>query len=510
MHASLTLLLCFLIALTSGCGRSTTDEPSPAAPGEARAPATTAPASRGNPDDLGDYPTPVPVDTVARTSDIPRAEVRQVAQATATATTKAVEIRVDGYQEVATLNGRPAPPGRTFVVLDTSWKNVIPLQPAKAKPAGRGYGAGGLGFGVAKESKPATDTPTMEPTPYMVGNLPQHLWLITENRYADPIDVQATAQVPERLPTNRFVIARLGDVLKGRVVFAAPAGTRYMALLFLDTTYGHALVPVKGKPEDAPAPDPVTPPRQNELLELAVTEAGWATTGPKPPEGFRYFVVGMRGTSRSAGNIVQLEFDKYVFLEDDQALVAQPEINAAWLSRPFRGLAPFLPGAPNEGQLAFLLPADTQHTMLVLRPPQGGALDLPAPDVVKPSWPQPKATITDGSTVKINLLPAGAPPAGLREPQSGRQYLVLDMLAENLQPKGVELQPNQQFRIQDASGATYLPLPETNRLRFHLTGRGVVPAGGARRFQLLYSVPTGQALRLAYRGFEKMETIDLP
>lgn len=508
------------LAIAFGCGgRPQPAQSSTAASGApaAGAAGTTSPATAASPTpspfgtgELGDYPQPTPVDTVARAAEIPRVETRAV---DAGATNKAVEIRVEGYQEVATLNGRPAPAGRSFFVLDTSWKNVIPLQPAKPKPqsGGRTYGAGGLGFGVASEATPASQQqPAMEPTPYLVGEVPKHIWLVTDNRYADPIDLQATAQVPGSLPTNRFTIARLGDVLKGKLVFAAPAGARYVALLFLDTSYGNALVAVKGSPADAPAPKAVAPAQQNDLLELAVVEAGWASGGPPPPEGFRYFVVGLRGGSRSQGNIVQLELSKWLFLQTDQAFVAQSEVNAAWLARPFTGLASFLPAAPNEGQVAFLLPADARQTMVLLRPPGGGPIDLPAPDRVKATWPRAVATIADGGTLRIDCLPAGAVPAGLRPPPPGKQYLVLDLVAENLVPKGVELQPNQQFRLQDAAGTFYAPLPDSNRLVFHPTGRGVVPANLARRVQLLYLVPAGQPMRLAYRGFEKTETIGLP
>ncbi len=507
----LIILTSLVTTAVGGCGRgSQTDQSAPQRTRAAQSPSAAAPAAPAaapfGTGDLGDYPVPVPVDTVARVSDVPRVETKQIA---ATATTQAVEIRVEGYQEVASLNGRPAPSGRTFLVVDTSWKNIIPLRPAAKKSAARGYGAGGLGFGVAKESAPPAEEAPLEPTPYLVGNVPQHLWLVTDNRYTDPIDVQATAQVPGHLPTNRLMIARLGEVVKGKVVFDAPAGARYMALQFLDTTYGHALVPLKGTPESAPLPKTLTPPQQNELLELAVTDALWATSGPPAPDGFKYFIVSLRGVSRSQGDIVQVEIGKYLFVTDDQAFVTQPEPNANWLSRPFRGLTPFLPAGPNEGQAVFLLPADTERTMLLWRPPAGGSLDLPAPDRVKPAWPAPVATIADGGTLHLHALPLAQAPTGLREPPAGRQYVVLDLVAENQQPKGVELQPNQQFRIQDASGAIYLPLPETNRLSFHLTGRGVVPGGGARRFQLLYVVPAGQSLRLAYRGFEKTDTIDL-
>jgi hypothetical protein len=476
-------------------------------------PATTAAPSA--PGDLGDYPVPTPVASVSRAADVPRAQTQAPAQAQgagAAAANKAVEIRVEGFQEVASLNGRPAPPGRAFMVVETAWKNVIPMVPAKPKPAagGRTYGAGGLGFGVGGGTRPATPSQTaLEPTPYLVGEVPKHVWLVTDNRCADPIDVPATVQTPGPLPTNRFIIQRLDDVLKGKLVFAVPAGSRYAALLFLDTSYGNVLVPVKGTPANAPAPTTLAPAQQNELLELAVTEAGWATGGPKPPEGFRYFVVGLRGVSRSAGNIVQLELGKWMFLQTEQAFVAQPEVAAAWLPRPFTGLAPFLPAAPNEGQVAFLLPADARHTMVLLRPPGVGPIDLAAPDRVKATWPQPAASIIDGATLKIHRLASGPLPPGIPAPPPGKQYVLLDLVAENLQPKGIELQPNQQFRLQDAAGVFYPPAPQSMRLAFHLTGRGVVPAGGARRFQLLYAVPAGQAMRLAYRGFEKTEAVEL-
>jgi hypothetical protein len=472
--------------------------------------ATLAPSPFGSGDDLGDYPQPTPVGVVAKAAEIPRTETRPVERKAAN---RAVEIRVEACQEVPTLNGRPAPPGRSFIVLDTSWKNVIPLQPAKPKPQGGGrtYGAGGLGFGVARESAASPQQePAMEPTPYLVGEVPKHVWLLTDNRYADSIDLQATAQMPGRLPTNRFLIPRLDDVLTGKLVFAAPAGARYVALLFLDTNYGNALVPVQGAPDDSPVPKTAAPAQRNELLELAVTEAGWADDGPKPPEGFRYFVVGLRGVSLSAGNIVQLDLNRYLFLQTEQAFVAQPEASAAWLRRPFTGLTPFLPGASNEGRAAFLLPADARQTMVLLRPPGGGPMDLPAPDRVKAAWPGSVATFTDGGTVKISFLPPGGLPPGFRPPPAGKQYLVLDLVAENLLPKGVELQPNQQFRLQDASGTFYVPMPESSRLAFRPSGRNVVPANAARRLQLLYVVPAGQQVRLSYRGFETTETLELP
>ena len=154
----------------------------------------------------------------------------------ASVTTKAVELRVEGYQATDTINGRHARPGSTFVIVDTTWKNVIPLARVEHKAPDRTSGAGNLGFGAAgKKPETGPDTSTMESTPYVVPEVPRHLWLLSDGRFADPIDVAATTATADHLPTTTFTIAKLGDVLRGKMVFEAPAAAEYQALQFLDT-----------------------------------------------------------------------------------------------------------------------------------------------------------------------------------------------------------------------------------------------------------------------------------
>jgi hypothetical protein len=86
--------------------------------------------------------------------------------------------------------------------------------------------------------------------------------------------------------------------------------------------------------------------------------------------------------------------------------------------------------------------------------------------------------------------------------------LVVDYLVENL-PSGpwLELQPEPQFALADAAGTKYEPESESVALPCGLTGDNVMPAGGWRRFPLLYTVPVGQPLSLQYRGFESTGTL---
>jgi hypothetical protein len=465
-------------------------------PGEA-APVTSAP---------GDATPVMPAQGEA-------AAPRNVAEAaSASVTTKAVELRVEGYQATDTINNRHARPGYTFVIVETTWKNIIPLTLVEHKAPDRTQGAGGLGFGTSK-SEPAGSTgppPTLESTPYVVPDVKRHLWLLSDGRYADPVDLEATLATPDHLPTPRFTVAKLGEVLRGKIVFEAPAGAVVQALQFLDTIHGHALISVKGAKSAPPPPPPMRPAKRNSVVELAVTEASWSSTDRPAPPGLRYYTLGLRGRSQSPTDIVELKFNEYAFLQNDQGCVAQPETDVSWLTRPFAKLAPFLPTAPDESQLAFLVPSDTKSVRFLLRPAKGGAVDLNVDDNAPPSWPAAVRTIQDGSTMRVLVLPTPNRPAALPPAPAGREQVLLDVVIENLKPaQGIEFDASQQLRLVDAAGGFHPPDPVSAQVPCRLTGAGVVPAGGSRRFMLVYAVPGGQSWRLQYRGFEKTEVVDL-
>lgn len=399
------------------------------------------------------------------------------------ATTKAVELSVERVELVTALGDRAAPPGEMFVVIQTSWRSLVASGPAT--PGQPGAGA------------------------YVVPSLSQRLWLLADGRSAEPIDEAATRTLPGALPAGTLTVPAGSEVLKGSVAFRAAANVSYLALLLLDAAAGDAVVAVKGRPVDAPPAPSLGVAQQNETLSLVATEAGWSERAPPPPPGFRYFTLGLRGTGKAPDDLVAVDLGASGFLQTDQGFVAEPE-QATWLRRPFARPAVFLRGYPNEGQLAFLLPAGSEQVRLLLRPRSGGMIDLPVTGQFAPGWPQPTGTITDGTTLRLLRLPPPELPADLPAPPSGRRYLAVDVLVENLRAaQPIEFQVERQLRLIGASGAAYSPVPESSRLPYRPTGSSVVPAAAARRFQTLYLVPATEPLRLEYRGFERTETVEI-
>ncbi|MEI6669004.1 MAG: hypothetical protein WCP29_12670 [Acidobacteriota bacterium] len=506
MHRPLSAtLLIALVIVAPACQRGAAPAATPTSAG-AKARLAPNPFAQASP---GDYPSPTPVASVARSETIQRAVVQTIGEGVAN---KAAELRVESYQTAKAINGRAARPGREFVVIETSWKNIIPLTLVEHKGPDRTQGAGSLGFGVSKSDSGGASTPppTMESTPYQVPDAKRHLWLLSDGRFADPVDLDATSATPGHLPMPSFTIAKLGQVLRGKIVFEAPAGATVQALQFLDTQYGHAVIPVKGGKAASSPPPPLRTAVKNTVLELAVTEASWSSTERPAPPGLRYYTVGVRGRSLSPTDIVEVKLDEYAFLQTDQGCVAQPEADAAWLARPLARLAPFLPTAPDEGQMVFLVPADAKGFKFLLRPKNGGALDLNLDDSAAPAWPAPVRTIQDGLTLRVLVLPSPARPAALPPAAAGHDQVVLDLVVENMKPtQGIEFNVAQQLRLLDGAGHIYPPDRLSAQLPCRLDGLGVIPAAGSRRFALVYDVPSGQTLRLEYRGFERSDTAAL-
>jgi len=479
------------VLLAGGCGSSAESNSTAAATAVAAPAAIESPASS---------PTQAS-NTTGLASLSPSTQSGAVPEGTKVATTKAVELRIEGVSTAAAIGGRHARPGHEFVIVETSWKNVIPLKPVEKNAGGGGPVGGMSGFGT---SKPKTDPAnvTMESTPYVVPMLRKQIWLFTDERFADTIDLEAQAATPGALEDG-FGIAKLGEVVRGKLVFEAPEGSHYRAFQFYDNDNGHALIPLGGaKPGAAPM---IGLARQTDLLQLAVSEAGFAQK-VEAPAGHRAFVVSVRGVSRSPRDIVDLELDKYSFAQTDQGCVVTPATGAAGLTRPFGERASFPPTSPNEGQIAFFVPEATKYVRVLVTPGQTGALTLPTGADFTPSWPSPQQTIQDGTTMKVHVLPTPARPSRLPAPQAGREFVVLDLVLENLKAdRGIDLQTTQQLRLVAPDGSFIEPSPLSNQLPCYPGEAGVIPASNARRFSLVYDVPVGIPRTLQYRGFEKDE-----
>ena len=198
---------------------------------------------------------------------------------------------------------------------------------------------------------------------------------------------------------------------------------------------------------------------------------------------------------------MDVPFGEYGFIQTDKGCLVEPDAKAAGLTRQLAPIGRFLPFVPSEGQLAFEVPVDSAPIAFLLRLQQGGPIDIPLKAGVKPSWPAPEATITDGDVLRVLKLPGTAVPSEISMPQPGRERVALDLVVENLRAgAGIDLQADQQFRLVTPDGKRHAPIAESAKALCRL-GRAVVPAGSSRRFTLVYDVPPGQPLQFEYRGF---------
>lgn len=458
--------------------------------GDAGSSASGAPvADAGSPPAAG---TPIPPGLVA------------VAQPGQPIADKAIELRVTGHRTAAEIGGQSAAEGRQFVIVDTAWKSLIPPQKVNRKKASdRTAGMGGLGFGGGTSAQDKADdeaNTTIEEVPFEIAPMTNHVWLIADGRYAEGIAVDATGSLDGHIPSDTLSIPGFQKVVSGGLAFEAPANASSLALLYLDSKNGHLLVPIRGA-SPALVSNLGGSSRSNEFVDLAVGGVSWPDVSGAAP-GMKTLVVALRGISRKEA-IADVPFGEFSFLQTDKGCVVQPDEGSTAVSRPLAPMGRFLPFVAKEGQLAFTVPADTGSAMLMLRLRGAGSIDLPVVGDGSVRKPAALATHEDGKVLRVHVVGTGAPPTGLTQPANGLEHLVVDYFVENLTAgAGAELQPEPQFALADAQGTKYEPAPESQQLPCRLTGANVVPAGGWRRFSLLYAVPAGQPLTLKYRGFE--------
>jgi hypothetical protein len=277
------------------------------------------------------------------------------------ATTRSVALTVDSVEFASDVAGRSAPPGQMFVIVRTTWQNLTSLS-----AAGR---------------------PDAAPVPYVVPSVHDQLWLLTDGRFADPIDEAATESLDRHLPIGTLAVPAQGEALTGQVAFRVAANASYLAMVLLDPVSGNALVSVKGRPIDAPPAPALGPSASNQELTLAVAGAGWSANAPAAPAGLRYFTLGLRTIGSARDGLVTVDLSEGGRLETDQGNPAEPQ-QVSWLKHPFPRPAVVLPGFPNEGELAFLLPVDTSRARFVLRPKSGGTIELPITTGFGPVLPE--------------------------------------------------------------------------------------------------------------------------
>ena len=259
--------------------------------------------------------------------------------------------------------------------------------------------------------------------------------------------------------------------------------------------------------------------RENKALRLEVTEAGFGLPGRAVSPGSRFYVVGLRGISRSdsahaiigqtKGNDVYIDVRRFVYAQNEQGCISRPEQNTEGLDRPLGDAVTFSLLQHKSGQLAFLVPDGTRRVRLLLAPGGEDGLVVPAGEDFSPAWPPPIQTIDDGTTMRVHVLPLASIAAHVPPPPSGREHIALDVAVENLkQDQGIEFQTSQQLRLISPTGAfVQQTVALTKLLACRLDDGDVIPPGHVRRLVAIFEVPSGSPVRLQYRGFEKDEAI---
>jgi len=258
-------------------------------------------------------------------------------------------------------------------------------------------------------------------------------------------------------------------------------------------------------------------PKENDIVRLQVTEAGFFPAARPASPGRRYYTVGLSGTSRSAsgqllgaskGDDVMIDVRRFVFAQNERGCLSQPESGVTGVPNLFGDSMTFSAAKPTEGRLTFLVPDDSQRIRILIAPAGSDGLAVPAGAEFTPSWPAPVHTIDDGNTMKILVLPTPAAPVALPPPGPGRELVMLDVVVQSLnKDQGIEFQPSQQLRLMDSAGKFVMASAATQQLGCRMNDGEVIPPGQARRLMAVYEMPSGVARRLHYRGFEKEEAI---
>lgn len=450
--------------------------------------------------EVGLYAAPIPVATSVREAEIPRIILPpRGGKSNGAARNKAVEIEVFANLDQPKIFGSHAPNGRTFVVVDTRWRNVHPKQRVSknASAADRTMGVGSLGVGSSGGGGGSARDSIDADVAYQVPRLADHVYLVADGMATSLHS--ATEEIPggPKIGTA-FTIKKLGETRDARLAFIAPAGAKNVAIQFLDYEYGHVLVPIRGDSKkaagDGKPPGNVLDKAQLTKLDIAAHSIAFNPdfAGVAAPQGWRFAVVQLGGRSRSVtgklGDIVQVDPLKFIWLEGDGGYVYP----AAAGSTNAGGVLRFTPEIYQTQDVAFLVPAGADRFRLGLRADKEVAR-LGVTDKKPGGIPGAKQTHKDGNTMEILLL-------GSR--QEGQQ-LILDLAIKPLDTKGqgIDITADQQFLLVTPGGEVRPDMTASWNLINRPPRPFVVQPGTPVRFELAFP-GGGTPTALRVRGFE--------
>jgi len=435
----------------------------------------------------------------------------------ASATNKAVEFSIPTFTVTSTVGSHPAPAGKVFLVVDTVWKNIIPLTKVPKHPDQQDVtgGVGGVGFGTGQAQK--NENPNdfvMKPTPYVIPDVKNHAFVVINGQDTAVIsEAQSAAAHP--LPVEQIVVPELNADVRGQLVYEIPAsGVSSVLFRFLDTSMGSFDLPLYGRPPASTAP--IAGPVKNDVLEVSAygVEQVASLGNMSAPGGEMYAVVQLGCTGKSEGSLVQVELENYSYLRDPQGMTFT---TAKDVSAPgqFKGTVQFLPGTLQRGSLVFSVPAQHGALTLVLNLPGYPPLELSLPNSATGGAAASAAasqapvlfTISDGNTLDVQIHGIrAAPNLGDAQPEQGKRFLVLDLTLVNKVDQGIEFQTGEQLKLLNGGEEILADTSSMGKLAHPLIENSVVPAHGRGRFEVAFQAPVNATkLVLYYRGFNREE-----
>ena len=420
------------------------------------------------------------------------------------ATSRAAELEVHGFKLQASYARVKAPEGGALILVDTQWRNVLPL---------------GLVYGQLKS------------TSYRIPDLRDHAYLVADGCRLLRIAPDADG-APGHLTVRGFELPDLGSTRRGWLAFIADTPPQHsLQLRVYDFAHGHLFVDLMGTP---PAPTASIGPLQgNEVLEAGVfgvrTLSEWR--GTPAPAGKTFVAVELRARSHFTQEVEARVFDPHAAEGAKMQLGtvsdwteanrhAQLVVDGIYATPPLAssplGDAPrFLPDLVTGADFVFLAPADFKSLALRGDFPNaslpGGArirpkgLTFALQGEAPPTVAGDVLGAVDDDVLRVELLTCAAEAAG------ADRLVTCTVRVHVRGERGETFQTRDQLMLTlaDASQRAY-DADASAALRWAPSPLLFIPPASTRVFALAFRAPSAGKLRLCYRGLTLQKFFDLP
>jgi len=436
---------------------------------------------------------------------------------------RALHFRVNAAELVEDYQGRAAPPGQRWLVLDLEVENRMPSD---------------LMFDLEY------------PEAILIASLTRQFYLLIDGQQV--VRRASFEPVPADAMADGFVLQSFGRTVSGRLAYPVPdSGVETLSLHYYHDDFAPVVVTLMGdRATDMSTPnDPDIALQSNDLMQIALHsttfEPEWH--GQSAPEGMEWLIVDLRGLGlwsieadalaldRDAAPERKIELPKVIEYVEAQGLLQVVVDGEHGYTRDL-GLSSipdepaFLPDVFAGGNAVFPVPLDAQSLALEVHFPEfrGPGIDNPIPDTMifairgepvapdtirgAPDRQEPLALIED-EPIPFTLLGLERRDifAGHRAAQ-GETLLVVDASMHNTSPVGGMMNVASRIEMVDDQGdaieylGTFNPGPLTLAEPFWL------PVGGApRRFKLVYRMAVdARPAELAYGGISVNTSVTLP